>query len=223
MPKDYSKDILSPELDYMNIALISAKTKVLIIGGGRAGFIKTRSFVEHGCQVLVISKDFSEEFKTLEAFENLQCIVSEYKVDFIFQNHLIVIAVNLVDLLENIMKDCEIHCKLYLNCTNFKEGSFVIPAQGKTENINFSIHTQGGNPKTSMFLVKTMSKKLSEYDELVGFNHFLRERIKLSPNKNEILDFISSEDFKFFVKKRAANIILQLFYGGFNFEIKNCD
>lgn len=223
MLSDSSKDILSSELDFMSIALIAGKIKVLVIGGGNAGFIKSRSFTKKGCRVTVVSEDFCDAFETLSRCENLQCIDGMYQVDYIIPNHLIVIAIDDETLRQIIIKDCEIHHKLYLNCKNFKDGTFTIPAQGKTENIGFSVHTKRANPKTAMFLVNIMEKRLADYDALVEYNQRIREKIKFSPYKNKILNFISSEDFNFFVHKKAGNLVLGMFYGGFNFEIKNCD
>ena len=223
MPTNNSKNILFPDVNFMNIALLPSKTRVLIIGAGRAGFIKARSFVKSGCMVSIISRSFSEDFEILKDSKNIKFINQDYNLDFILDKHIIVIAVGDEYLLQTIITDCEVHNKLYLNCTNFKKGIFIVPTSGMTKRINFSINSIGGNPKTSMFLVKVMEEKLKEYDELVKFNDALREKVRTSPHKIEIMDFAASEDFNFFIKKGNATNILNLFYGGDNFEIKNCD
>lgn len=223
MPTDNSKNILSPDVNFMNIALLPSKTRVLIIGAGRAGFIKARSFVKSGCMVSIISRSFSEDFDILKDFKNIEFINQNYNLDFILDKHIIVIAVGNEDLLQTIITDCEVNNKLYLNCTDFKNGIFIVLHSGTTERINFSINSIGGNPKTSMFLVKVMEGKLKEYDELVKFNDTLREKVRNSPYKIEIMDFAASEDFNFFIKKGYATNILNLFYRGDNLEIKNCD
>ena len=218
MSQHTEKDILSKEIDYMNITLMSKNIKVLVIGAGRAGFIKSKSFSQKGCEVTVVALEFCKEFQELI---NIKKVITNYKIDFIKDKHLIVIAVDDEKLIGEIVSNCEEENKLFLNCTDFKEGNFIVPSQSKTKNINYSINTLGGNPKTSTFLVKTMGEKLREYDNLVSFSDELRKKIKISPYKSEILDFVASEDFNFFIKKAFHIEVLNLFYRGDNFEFKN--
>ncbi len=39
--------------------------------------------------------------------------------------------------------------------------------------------------------------------------------------KDEIIDFICSDDFHFFFEKGYGNLILSMFYGGMDFEFYN--
>ena len=64
MQKDNREDILS-EINYTSISLISSKISVGIVGGGKAGFIKAKSFCEKGCSVTVISEAFIQEFNDI--------------------------------------------------------------------------------------------------------------------------------------------------------------
>ncbi|MCY6372187.1 NAD(P)-dependent oxidoreductase [Clostridium ganghwense] len=225
MSKDTRENILSSELEYTCISLISNKTKVVIIGGGKASFIKCTSFVKRGCNVTVVSKEFSSNFDVFkkENLLNLKLIKDSYSIKYIIESHLVIIAVDDEESMERILTDCEDNYKLYLNCSNFKEGIFISPIQRETENIIFNVHTRGGSPKTSQFLAETMREKLKEYDGLVKYIVNLRERIKDVRHKNEILGFVSSEDFKFFYDKGVHEKVLRMFYGGRNFEFKDSD
>ena len=109
---------------------------------------------------------------------------------------------------------CDENSKIYLNCTSFKEGIFITPMQGDTKEIVYSIHTKGGSPKTSRFLADKVHEELKRYDNLVKYVCKLREKIKQMDNKNEIIEFVSSNDFEFFFEKGAHEIILNMFYGG---------
>ncbi len=222
------KNILPIELEYTCISLISHKTKVVIIGGGKAGLIKCISFIKKGCNVTVVSNEFIDDFKILREEisreninTNLQLIKDYYSCKYILDKHIVIIAVDDKRLINLISKDCENNFKLYLNCENFKEGNFVKPLQRESQNIIFSLHARGGSPKTSQFLADNIIEKLKDYDSLVNYIVQLRDKIKGTSYKNEILAFISSDDFKFFYEKGVHEKVLKMFYGGNNFEFKN--
>ncbi|WP_051541907.1 NAD(P)-dependent oxidoreductase [Clostridium lundense] len=223
MPEHNTENILCRGIDYTFISLISDKTNVLIIGGGRAGFIKAKTFSKKGCNLTVVSKEFCEDFNSIESFSNVRLIKSEYNREYILNNHLIVIAVNNEEINSLIKKHCNELSKLYLDCTDFKKGLFVVPCQRSTNVTSFGINTKGGSPKTSRYLANKLSKVLYEYDSFVEYSYSLRNRIKDFHNKDEIMEFVASEDFYFFYKKNQHENILKMFYdGGNNFEINSC-
>lgn len=214
------KDILSSKIEYATISLISKGMRVLIIGAGKAALIKAKTLLKKSCSVTVISKEVSEEFNELSQNENLVIIKDEYKNSYINDKHLIVIAINDDKKLKEIIEDCEKLSKLYLNCTDFKKGNFIMPMSGEIENINYSIHTKGGSPRISRYLNKVIKDNLMEYDNFVGYAVELRKKAKESQFKKEILEFISSEDFKYMFSKDKADLVLKMFYGGESFEYK---
>lgn len=214
------KDILSSKIDYATISLISNGMRVLIIGAGKAALIKAKTLLKKICSVTVISKEISEEFYELSQNNNLQIIKGEYRKSYINDKHLIIIAINDDKKLKEIIEDCENLSKLYLNCTDFKKGNFIMPMSGETENIGYSIHTKGGSPRISRYLNKVIKDNLMEYDDFVGYAVGLRKKAKESEFKKEILEFISSEDFKYMFSKEKADLVLKMFYGGKNFEYK---
>ena len=221
MPENSRKDILSSELEYTFISLLSAKISVVIIGGGKAGFIKCKRFVKQGCNVLVVSKKFNSSFNSLRNLENLELIQDSYKKSYIDQKHLVVIAVDSKMDNGKIKEDCESNYKLYLDCSNFKEGLFITPIQRHLKNISFSIHTKEGNPKASILLANSILDKLNDYDEFIEYISCLRKKVKNLDYKNEFMDFVASEDFKFFYSKGVHEKVLSMYYGGENFEFKN--
>lgn len=115
---------------------------------------------------------------------------------------------------KTITSHCDENSKIYLNCTNFKEGLFITPMQGDTKEMVYSIHTKGGSPKTSKFLMSKVHEELKRYDDLVQYVCKLREKIKEMDNKDEIMGFVSLNDFEFFFEKGVHEIILNMFYGG---------
>ncbi len=215
MSQNIREDIL---LNYLNVAILTSSLKVLVIGGGNSAYIKCKSLTDKGVKVTVVAKEFNEKFETLKGIHK---ITDSYKKKYLEKNHLIIIAIKKGYDLDKIIGDCEEEFKLYLNCSDFIKGKFILPIQDNTENVNFSLNIKGGNPKTSIFLKDKVKKELLKYDSLAQFNTALRNKIKASPFKKEIMAFTASDDFNFFLEKGVHEKILKLFYGGNSFEYKN--
>jgi len=84
--------------------------------------------------------------------------------------------------------------------------------------VSIGLRTTNKSPKTAQFLVKKVRNYLINYDDYVYFATSIRNRINNFPQKNQLLNFISSEDFLFFFKKSYGEAVLKLFYGGEDFE-----
>lgn len=222
MPENSREDILSSDLEYIFISLLSQKISVVIIGGGKAGFIKCKSFSEKGCRVLVVSKEFDESFQSLQNLDNVELIQDSYKKSYILNKHLVVIAVDNEKDNSEIKDDCENNYKIYLDCSNFKHGLFITPMQKHLKNLSFSIHTKAGNPKASIFLANYIEDKLNDYDDFTYYISTLREKVRKLSYKDEFMNFVTTQDFKFFYSKGVHEKVLSMYYGGENFEFKNC-
>lgn len=221
MSKDNRKDILLSSIDYSFISLLSNKVKVLIVGGGRAGFIKAKALSKNGCIIKIISKVFSKEFDKLKKFPNVKLIKDEYKKDYISENHLIIIAVEDENTNAIIRKHCEEQCKLYLDCSVFERGLFVVPCQRSSKNATFAINTKRGNPKTAVYLAEEIKDNLIKKDSFIEYSCSLRNIINESKHKTAIMNFIATDDFHFFYNKGKHEIILKMFYGGNYFEVNS--
>ncbi|NLM35611.1 MAG: NAD(P)-dependent oxidoreductase [Clostridiales bacterium] len=213
MSKDIGENIFDLSSDFMTIGLLSSKVKVLVIGGGRAGFIKAKSFAMRGCKVTVLSLDFDEEFTPLAKKFNIQLIKAPYSSAYIDSYHIVVIALGVGRLIKEIKKACQEKFKLYLDCSDYQLGNLVIPSQASTKNISYTINTRAASPITSQFLMEGIRSYLSNYDDLVDYLGSLRKALKGNEKLKEIMAFTSSEDFNFFFKKGYGDIIIKLFYG----------
>lgn len=212
MSRDNREDIL---LDYAFISLIASQINIVIIGGGRAGYIKARSFINKGFDVSVVSKEFDENFKEFNEGE-IELIKDIYQEKYILDKHLVIIATDDEVINENIKRDCDKHYKIYLNAENFRAGKFITPVEQSTKNIKLGIHTNIGSPKTSLYLGEKIKETISEYDGFVEFIGKLREET-LNKNKDrrlnlEIMNFVNSDDFYFFYKEGKHKLILKLFW-----------
>lgn len=221
MSKNNREDILLCPIEYSFISLLSNKIKVLIVGGGRAGFIKAKTFGKNGCNVKVVSKSFYKEFEELKNLSNVELIKDEYKKDYIQDNHLIIIAVEDESINEIIRKHCDEQCKLYLDCSYFERGLFVVPCQRSSKTTSFGINTKGGSPKTARYLADEIKNNLIKKDSFIEYSYKLRNNISKSEDRAIIMDFVATEDFYFFYSKGKNEIILEMFYGGNYFEVNS--
>ena len=213
MYEDNRKDIYNEEIDYSYISLISSKVRVGIIGGGKAGAIKTKHFVNNKCYVYVLSKTFNEEIIELSktSMERLKLINEEFSYEFLKDKHLIIIALDDKILKDKIKKYCDDNCKIYIDSSNFADGMGVIPIQRNTENITFALNTRYGNPKGAVLISDKVKNLLEEYDDFIGYMGKIRNRAKEFPeHKNEILRFIGNDSFKKFFDEGKSESVLRI-------------
>ena len=159
----------------------------------------------------VLAKEIGEEFKELKG-ENIKIYIKEYDRSFIKNKHLVIIAIDDKNKKEQIKKDCEEESKIYIDSTEFMEGMGSIPMQKDLKNIVVGINTRGGNPKGSRFIAQKVEEELLKYDDFIGYTTILRNRCIDSSIKKVLTDFISTEDFLFFHKRKKSNIILKMFF-----------
>jgi precorrin-2 dehydrogenase/sirohydrochlorin ferrochelatase len=201
-----------PDLNYTMISLISNKINVLIVGGGEAAFIKCRTFSKEGCNVTVVSKEFSHLFDSLKS-SNIKLIKNEYDKSYIEHNHIVIIATDNEETNNAIKVYCDKISKLYIHCGEFKEGLIVTPVQNDTPNIKYALHTKNSSPKTALFMSTVIEDKLLEYNDFINYTSSIRNMIRKIEHKKEIMNFICSNDFYFFYTKGVQNNILEMFYG----------
>lgn len=213
MYEDNRKDIYNEEIDYSYISLISNKLRVGIIGGGKAGAIKTKHFVNNKCYVYVLSKTFCDEIIKLSktSMGRLKLINEEFSYEFLKDKHLIIIALDDQSLKYKIKEYCDDNCKIYIDSSNFADGMGVVPIQRNTENITFALNTRYGNPKGAVLISDKVRNLLEEYDDFIGYIGKIRNRAKEFPeHKNEILRFIGNDGFKKFFDEGKSESVLRI-------------
>lgn len=200
MSQNIEKDI--SRLDWHNtlsIALNSGDLKVLIVGGGRAAFIKANTFIQSGATVTVLARELSDKFVAFNGSDKFNYVHGEYNSGMISAYHLVVGAVDDEKLLALIKSHCDTLYKLFLNCSDGAEGSFTMSTQGNTEGFRFSVNSIGGNPKLSAFMLEKVKELLFKYDDFAVFAGKIRNQLKADgKNRNElraILDFICTDEF----------------------------
>lgn len=211
MMKKFESDINIDEPESIYLSFFSSKLKVGIIGGGKAATIKVKSLLKKNVYIEVVARDFTEEILRIKD-EKLFIIKAEYSNDFIKDKHLIIIAIDDYELIKRIKDQCDKEYKLYINCTDFKDGIGLMPVQRSLKNISFGLNTNGGNPKGALLAANIATKALKDIDDFIGITSKIRNNAKsLTIYKKEVIDFISSDDFKFFWDKNKEKVVLALF------------
>ncbi|MGL5245271.1 MAG: NAD(P)-dependent oxidoreductase [Sarcina sp.] len=211
MCKNFNKSIQS-EISYLGINFFGTKLKVKIIGGGRAAYIKGKAFISKGCIVSFLAKHISKEVLSLKK-ENVKFITGEYNKEYIEDAHLIVVAIDDINLCKEIITHCEELNKIYIDSTNFKNGMGVLQTTRELKNLSFSINTKVAAPSLSVMLANDMEKSLKEYDDFVYLVGKIRAIAKGEELKEYIIKFICSHDFKFFYDLQKEKQILAMFFG----------
>lgn len=211
MCKDIREDILKENIDYTYLSLISKKTNVGVIGGGKVGYIKAKNFLAKNCNVEVLSLEFIKDFEQLE---NIKLIKHGYYKDFINDKHIIIIATNDTGLNREIKKDCEEAYKIYIYTEDYIESMAIAPVQRNSKNISFAVNTNHGNPKGSIMIADKIIEVLKEYDEFIEFSSLIRNSARgIAENKSDIINFVCSEDFKYIYEKEKDKLVLEMFFG----------
>lgn len=207
--------------EFTFLCIYSKDTKVLIVGGGNCALIKVRSFLNKGFSIDCISPKFKEEILRLKN-ENLKLIKGEFTDELIFNYHLIIICTNSEQVNSHIRDLCKKNYKVFIDTTIPEKSNATLCATASTNNIKIGISTINKSPKTSKFLVKKVHNYLINYDEYVSFVTAIRNKVLENfPRKNELLDFISTDDFFYFYNMNYGDKVLKLFFGGYQFEVKN--
>jgi precorrin-2 dehydrogenase/sirohydrochlorin ferrochelatase len=195
------------------ISLNGMNTKVLILGGGKGALIKTKTLLDNGFIVHCISKEFNGKFKELDnIYPNLELLYKSFTNELLDNYHLIIICTNDEKFNENIRSICNSKNKIFIDTTIPENSKAILCATRRSENIALGLRIKGKNPKASVFLCNKGKEYFKKFDNYIEFITHIRNNITSLNNKNEILNFICSEDFFLFFNKGYHIQILELFY-----------
>jgi precorrin-2 dehydrogenase / sirohydrochlorin ferrochelatase len=200
----------SEKMSYMFLSLLTEKVKVLVVGGGKAALIKVKSFLARGCRVTGVAPVFREEFTTLDS-EDLHLQKGSYECSQLSGQHLVVIATNDEAVNRKVQNDCEQAAKLYLTCSDYRNGQFVTPIMRESDEALLALHTKVGSPRTSVFLAEKLQEQLRSYDCFIRFACELRQKLKGRDDKNQIMKRVNSDEFfKVFMEGKYHELVKTL-------------
>ncbi|EJO5347733.1 NAD(P)-dependent oxidoreductase [Clostridium botulinum] len=206
---------------YNFIALKSSKVKILIVGGGKAAFIKGKAFLNRGCSLYILSPKFSKDVLSLKTYNNVKFIKNNYDKKYILDKHLVVIATEDKEVNNKIRDNCDALSKLYIDCSDKDKSLCFNSFQRESKTMVLALNNKVGCPKATSLIGEKIKNHLEKYDSYIEYVTDIRSSIKNNPLKDEIIDFICSNDFHFFFEKGYGNLILSMFFGGIDFEFCN--
>ncbi len=142
---------------------------VLVIGGGEVGTKRAKKFLEAGANVVVLSKEFSEELRQLESEGKVMLVQVDLTEATSIQTlsfwitwaDLVVYTVPDDRLAMLVRSLCKIHRKLLNDATSAEYTDVVIPMESKVDSIRIAVTTEG----KSSILAKVVLRELARYIE----------------------------------------------------------
>lgn len=158
------------------------KMKITIIGGGKVAYRKATNFLNFDKKVIVVSKEFIEEFEEIK--EKIEMIYDKYDEKYIEDSFIVIAATNDKKINHEIGVYCNQKGKL-VNVVDDKElSNFTVPSYVKRGELLLSVSTGGNSPSLSAKIKRELEEKYDEsYEEYVELLGLARKKI-IEENKD---------------------------------------
>lgn len=142
--------------------------KVVIVGGGKVAFRKAEQFLKHQAQVIVIARDFIDDFQLLDC----QQIQDQYSCHYLNEAFFVYSATNDKEVNQQIINDAK---RMHIMCASAtaSNAQFMGMSEIQTENMTLGISTNGTYPAFS----KKLKTDLLKYDEYIGVLAKIRSEV----------------------------------------------
>jgi precorrin-2 dehydrogenase/sirohydrochlorin ferrochelatase len=158
---------------------------VVVVGGGSESYRKTRSFVEAGSKILVVSKAFSLGIKKLRKMGKLELLQAEVKEaeDFVKslepKPDLLVAVTNDHKLNAQLIKHAKSAGCMVYSVDDPSASDFILPALAKVGEVRIAVSTTGKSPAMARVLRQRIEKMITEEDLLqIELQNRLRANLK---------------------------------------------
>ena len=174
---------------------------VIVVGGGLEGYRKTRSFIDSGAKIVVVSEEFSSGIKTLAEQKKVTLLKAEVKDAQAFFSSLnpkpdVFLAVtNDPKLNAELVKVAKAAGCLVYSVDNPALSDFILPAVAKIGDVKIAVSTSGKSPAMARELRQRIEKMVSPEDllqiELQAYvRGILKQRISDQKARSKILNEI---------------------------------
>lgn len=140
------------------VFLDMSNKKALVVGGGKAAFIKIKNMLLFDIDITVISRDFLEDIKYIK---NIKCIKKNFECSDVLGFYIVIAAVNdeLNQIIYNTAKKNNILC-----CATGRgfKGDFIFPSCYKNDELTVAVSTNGAYPLLAKKICGNISSDLSE-------------------------------------------------------------
>lgn len=169
---------------YYPVAVDTKDKKILVVGGGRAAFLKLKGLVNSCAVTTVISKEFCKDILYLKESDNQRLklerrtIVKE-KIDFSHDYSMAFICTDDKELNHELYEYFKNKKTLVMMADNTECSDFINSAVLERDNITIAFNTQGRSPTAAKLLLKETEKILTdELIERIDLICKIREKLK---------------------------------------------
>ena len=172
--------------------------KVLLVGGGYIALEKLEKLVDFTHDIIVISKEFSEDFTTFATEHNIEMQKRLYKRGDIDGFDIVIVATDTIDLHRAIFEESRTSRILVNSVDDTAYCDFIFPSYVKRGDLTISISTSGASP--------ALAKRLRAYIEKLipsSMQSFLEEMKglrKTMPKGKERMRFFEDKTDGFMVE-----------------------
>jgi|GEM_PF-375270 len=176
---------------YYPVGIDTKDKKILVVGGGRAAYLKIKQLVYTWACVTVISKQFCEEVIELnKVFSKnliLQTKVIEINnIDIETEYNLVFICTDSKELNLEIYKYFSDRNVLSMMSNNRENSDFITMSTMEKENTTVSVSTEGRSPTASKLMLSEIEKILNdEFMEKINLLCEIRELLLNEKNKSK--------------------------------------
>ncbi|WP_231272753.1 precorrin-2 dehydrogenase/sirohydrochlorin ferrochelatase family protein [Clostridium botulinum] len=183
---------------------------VVVVGGGKVAFRKTKKLLEFGANVILISPQLINEFNDLKNIylSKLNIIIDYYNDSYIKNAYLVIGATSNKSINKKISVCCKEKNILCNIVDDINSSDFIVPSSVKRGDLVISISTMGKSPMLASKVKQEIEKKYSnEYEEyivLLGEARNIVIRKFKDDAKKEILKNLinmSLDEIKIFIKE----------------------
>jgi precorrin-2 dehydrogenase / sirohydrochlorin ferrochelatase len=158
---------------------------IIVVGGGSEAYRKTGSFVDSGATIWIISKDFSEDIRSLAKTKKVALVKTEIRnaqtfVDSLNPKPDILLAVtNNSELnLELIKTAKNLGCTVY-SVDNPALSDFILPAVAHIGDVKIAVSTSGKSPAVARLLRERIERLITPEDLLeIELQSKMRDTLK---------------------------------------------
>ena len=176
---------------YYPVGIDTKDKKILVIGGGRASYLKIKQLVYTWACVTVISKEFCEEIIELKKVFSknliLQTKVIEINnIDIETEYNLVIICTDSKELNLEIYNYFRERNVLSMMANNRENSDFITMATMEKEHTIVSVSTEGRSPTASKLMLSEIEKVLNdEFMEKINLLCEIRELLLNEKNKSK--------------------------------------
>ncbi|MGM0418206.1 MAG: precorrin-2 dehydrogenase/sirohydrochlorin ferrochelatase family protein [Thermodesulfobacteriota bacterium] len=199
-------------MEYYPVFLNLCGKNILVVGGGNVALRKTKSLLNSGAFVFLVSPEINNGFEKLKKNNNLLIRMKKFEKEDISKMFLVFSATDDNSLNKDVMRICRENGKLCNIADSGEDSDFIVPSSIKRGDLTLAVSTGGKSPALSRKLRQDLEKEFGdEYEVFLYFlgeirNSILEKRRGDPENKNLFREMVFGNLLKSIKDKDIENI-----------------